>query len=71
MDKQERQEEMEEVADLLRQETSSLERPREGKRSLNHHRSEPSCLRRQTSDTSFNEYNCARLGIGDFEMADK
>ena len=68
---------MEEVADLLleRRQESSLER-REAKRrakrsNLNHHRSEPSCLRRQTSDTSFNEYNCSRLGIDDFEMADK
>ena len=67
---------MEEVADLLveRRQESSMERreaKRRAKRSLNHHRSEPSCLRRQTSDTSFNEYNCSRLGIDDFEMADK
>jgi len=45
-------------------------RDRKMRHSLNKHRSEPSCLRRQASDTSFNEY-CANYGHGNFELVDK
>jgi hypothetical protein len=73
--------EREEAAELIEQRHDSLERERRQereaerarkreKRKLNQTRSEPSCLKRQTSDTSFNEY-CARYGMEDFEMADK
>ena len=35
------------------------EKERKRKKHLNNHRSEPGCLKRQTSDTSISEY-CAR-----------
>ena len=77
-------EEREEEADLMERRDASLERERERSRErekarekyLNRHRSEPSCLKRQTSDTSdasFNEYieYCARLGPDHWEVADR
>ena len=45
-------------------------RDRKMRSHLNKYRSEPSCLRRQASDTSFNEY-CAKYGHEDFELVDK
>ena len=45
-------------------------RDRKMRSNLNKYRSEPSCLRRQASDTSFNEY-CAKYGHGNFELVDK
>jgi len=45
-------------------------RDRKMRNNVNRYRSEPNCLKRQTSDTSFNEY-CAKFGQEDFELVDK
>jgi len=45
-------------------------RDRKMRNNVNRYRSEPACLKRQTSDTSFNEY-CAKFGQEDFELVDK
>lgn len=75
-----------EVVDVIERRQASLERRTREKMSerdmddvrrekrvrqyLNRHRSEPSCLRRQTSDTSFHEYS-DKYGTEDIQMADK
>ena len=54
-----------------REQEGDLEkRDRKVRHSVNKHRSEPRCLRRQASDTSFNEY-CTKYGHEDFELVDK
>ena len=45
-------------------------RDRKMRNNVNRYRSEPACLKRQISDTSFNEY-CAKFGQEDFELVDK
>ena len=45
-------------------------RDRKMRSNKNKYRSEPSCLRMQANDTSFNEY-CAKYGHENFELVDK